>query len=118
MFDLTRLESLAKTKGISKTHLCSLVGRPKYYLNDIKNKGTQAPDDYIEVWAQTLNTTPEYLKGETDEKEKPAALLGDELTDALKDPQIYKLVQQLINAPKEERDRLERIVDAALENPK
>ena len=84
MFDLTRLESLAKTKGISKTHLCSLVGRPKYYLNDIKNKGTQAPDDYIEVWAQTLNTTPEYLKGETDIKEKPTARNGDEHSEIMK----------------------------------
>lgn len=90
MFDLTRLESLAKTKGISKTHLCSLVGRPKYYLNDIKNKGTQAPDDYIEVWAQTLNTTPEYLKGETDIKEKPA-----DLVVSGKDKELLDLIEEL-----------------------
>lgn len=90
LFDLTRLESLAKTKGISKTHLCSLVGRPKYYLNDIKNKGTQAPDDYIEVWAQTLNTTPEYLKGETDIKEKPA-----DLVVSGKDKELLDLIEEL-----------------------
>ena len=80
MFDLTRLESLAKTKGISKTHLCSLVGRPKYYLNDIKNK----------VWAQTLNTTPEYLKGETDIKEKPA-----DLVVSGKDKELLDLIEEL-----------------------
>ncbi len=90
MFDLTRLESLAKTKGISKTHLCSLVGRPKYYLNDIKNKGTQVPDDYIEVWAQTLSTTPEYLKGETDIKEKPA-----DLVVSGKDKELLDLIEKL-----------------------
>ncbi len=118
MFDFSRLDKLLTETGISKAHLCSLVGRERYYIRDAKNKSIGIPDSFVQIWADALHTTPEYLKGETDEKEKPAALLGDELTDALKDPQIYKLVQQLINAPKEERDRLERIVDAALENPK
>lgn len=90
MFDLTRLESLAKINGISKTHLCSLVGRPKYYLNDIRNKGTQVPDDYVAVWADALNTTPEYLKGETDIKEKPASESADGL-----DKEFSDLIKQL-----------------------
>lgn len=77
MFNLDRLEGMAKEQGVTKTHLCSLVGRPKYYLNDIKNKGLSVPESYIEAWSEALHTTPEYLKGETDVKEKTPAETGE-----------------------------------------
>lgn len=105
MLDFTRLESLAKIKGVSKTHLCSLVGRPKYYLNDIKNKGIQAADDYIAIWADALNTTPEYLKGETDQKEKPASTTADGLTPAGKE-----LLQFIESLPPEKQKLALKII--------
>lgn len=86
MFNLSRLEDTAKEQGVTKTHLCSLVGRPKYYINDIKNKGLSVPESYIETWAKALHTTPEYLKGETDVKEKTPAeadVTFDDFTYAL-----------------------------------
>lgn len=66
-----KLESLAKEKGISKTHLCQLVGRERYYLRDCKNRGTEPPEDHIKTWADALGTTVDYLTDKSEQKEKP-----------------------------------------------
>lgn len=67
-----RLDELRKKHGVSNSFLCDLVGRKRYYINDCRNKGTVIPDEYIKRWAEALETTPEYLNGETDIKEQPA----------------------------------------------
>lgn len=67
--DFERFDALLKESGKTKTHLCKAVGREIYYLNDVK-KGCVVPDEYIVIFAQELNTTPEYLTGETDQRVK------------------------------------------------
>lgn len=84
MFDFSRLDKLLTETGISKAHLCSLVGRERYYIRDAKNKAISIPDSFVQIWADALHTTPEYLKGETDEKEKPTAINGDGLSEIMK----------------------------------
>ena len=84
MFDFSRLDKLLTETGISKAHLCSLVGRERYYIRDAKNKAISIPDSFVQIWADALHTTPEYLKGETDEKEKPTARNGDEHSEIMK----------------------------------
>lgn len=66
-----RLENLRKAKGITNTFLCSLVGQRRQYITDSKNKNINIPSEYIKKWAEALGTTPEYLNGKTDIKEKP-----------------------------------------------
>ena len=75
-----RLESLIKESGKSKAYLCAKVNRGRYYMRDLKNTNTNVPEETAEIWADELGTTPEYLTGESDEKEKPAAQKGDELS--------------------------------------
>lgn len=75
-----RLESLIKESGKKKSYLCIKANRGQYYLRDARNKGTNIPEEVVEIWADELGTTPEYLTGEIDEKEKPAAQKGDELS--------------------------------------
>ena len=75
-----RLESLIKESGKSKAYLCAKVNRGRYYMSDLKNANTKDPEETVESWADELGTTPEYLTGESDEKEKPAAQKGDELS--------------------------------------
>ena len=75
-----RLESLIKESGKSKAYLCAKVNRGRYYMRDLKNANTNVPEETAEIWADELGTTPEYLTGESDEKEKPAAQKGDELS--------------------------------------
>lgn len=86
-----KLESLAKSKGVSKTHLCQLVGRERYYLRDCKNKNTEPPEDYVMTWADALGTTVDYLTDKTEQKEKP--------TDEVSVNELKKMLRQL---PKED----------------
>ena len=61
--------------------LCRRIGVAKVYFNDIDKSGRDIPDDKLSAIANLLSTTPEYLKGETDQKEKPATETGSGLSD-------------------------------------
>lgn len=63
-----RIKILAKKQGKTVTYVCQLIGRPKYYLNDIaKTPDREIPEDDLRTIAINLGTTIEYLKGETDD---------------------------------------------------
>lgn len=49
----------------------------KVYFNDIDKSGRDIPSDKLNEIADILDTTPEYLKGETDVKEKTPAETGE-----------------------------------------
>lgn len=68
-----RFFSLIKLKGISQTHLCSLVGRTRHYLQDVKAGKSTPPDTYVRIWADALDTTYEYLMG----VDKPQGVIID-----------------------------------------
>lgn len=72
-----KLEALVKEKGVSKTFLCQIVGRERYYLRDCKKNNFIPPDDHIAAWADALGTTADYLTDKTNQKEKPADLPAD-----------------------------------------
>ena len=81
---------LAKEKGISQAFICNKLGLSRNYLSEVKKGKTKISDDRIATIAVILNTTPEYLKGETDQKEKPAG----ESTDG-QDAEFYDLIKKL-----------------------
>ena len=119
--NVQRIKELAKERGIRMGYIYEKIGCSRSKFSDVESGKSSISEREYAIIANILNTTPEYLKGETDTKdtkEKPATSQDDELISALKDPQIMKLVKRLYDAPKEERDRLERIIDAALGNPK
>lgn len=72
-----KLEALVKEKGVSKTFLCQIVGRERYYLRDCKKNNFIPPDEHIAAWADALGTTVDYLTDKTNQKEKPADLPAD-----------------------------------------
>lgn len=72
-----RIRALAKEKGLSLSFICSKLGVAHVYFIDIDKSGRDIPDDKLAIIADLLNTTPEYLKGETDIKEKPSSSLGN-----------------------------------------
>ncbi|HIW74758.1 MAG TPA: helix-turn-helix domain-containing protein [Firmicutes bacterium] len=76
-----RIRELAKQSDLSLAFLCRRIGVAKVYFNDIDKSGRDIPDYKLSVIADILNTTPEYLRGETDVKEKPAGNKADELSD-------------------------------------
>lgn len=87
---IDRIEALAKEKGMSLSFLCGKLGLARNYLSEVKKGKTKISGDRLAIIADILNTTPEYLKGETDIKEKPAGNKADEL-----DQEFSDLIAQL-----------------------
>lgn len=80
MCAINRTLELAKEKGISQAFICGKLGLRRTYLSDVRIGKDSLTDDRLIIIAAILNTTPEYLKGETDVKErKLTAITGDEL---------------------------------------
>ena len=69
------------------------LGLPSGYLRDVNANKTALTETRIEAIANFLNTTPEYLKGETDIKEKTAPINEDGLSE--KEIEFLKIFRQL-----------------------
>lgn len=69
-----RIKLQAKLKGKSITFICDKLGVGKAYLSNVVGGSGIIPDERLEVFAQELNTTVEYLKTG---KENPPAGYGE-----------------------------------------
>jgi len=88
-----------------------MVGKPNNFSSGIKN-GCIVPESYIEIWADALNTTVDYLTGESEIKEKraepvqskerlsPARKSLIDSVENLSDEDIYLLIEIIENAKK------------------
>lgn len=90
MVNVDKIKALAKEKGISVTHLCQSIGQGAYYLNDVKKRGGNIPEDRLNAIADMLGTTTTYLTDETEDKEKPAESVS--LDDLL--PLVEKMTNE------------------------
>lgn len=79
MFRYDRLDELILETGKKKKYLSIKMGHSARYLNDAKKQNTNIKDSDVEILATELNTTREYLQGETDIKEKPTTQTGEGL---------------------------------------
>lgn len=105
--DFNRFDDLRASKGVTVSFLCSIVGKNRGYIKDCRTKNTRIPPEYIKKWADALGTTPEYLNGETDEKEKPATVnIGDGLSE-----KKIQLINQIRDADDDTVDLLFQIAD-------
>lgn len=82
MFIYTRFEELVDELGIKKTFVAEKLGKSSSICQDWKRGKSQPNADQLQIVADILGTTPEYLTGETDVKEKPT-LNEDELDKML-----------------------------------
>ena len=67
LFQYDRFETLLKSRGITKTHISRCLGRSATLCQDWKQQKSQPSDKQLREVARILGTTPEYLRGETDE---------------------------------------------------
>lgn len=105
MFRYDRLDALVAETGKKKNYLSMRMGHSGRYLNDAKKQNIQIKKPDVEILAEELGTTPEYLNGETDKKEKPLTVNGEELNysdmqllDAIHraDPTALKAIRVLL----------------------
>ena len=78
MFRYDRLDERIKETGKKKVYLCERLNRAPTYLRDAKKQNTNIKGEDLRILADELDTTPEYLTGETDQKEKSPAPEGTE----------------------------------------
>ena len=76
-----RFDALVAETGITKSHLCRIADKSRYYLRDAKKYNIDIPESVVETFASALGTTPEYLIGNSDEKKKPTTETGDGLDE-------------------------------------
>ena len=73
LFRYDRLDELVKLTGKKKNYLSQKMGHSGRYLNDAKKQNTDIRIEDVEILASELSTSVAYLRGEADEKEKPAS---------------------------------------------
>ncbi len=78
LFQYERFEALRVSRGITKTFIAQSLGRSATLCQDWKQQKSQPSEAQLAEVARILNTTPAYLRGETDD---PSA--GDDELEAL-----------------------------------
>lgn len=102
---IDRIKLLAREHGIKIKYICEKLGLAETYLSNVKNGKDRMTDARLNIIADILHTTPEYLNGETDEKEKPATGLP---SDGLSEKKI-QLINQIRDADDDTVDLLLRL---------
>ena len=72
MRNVERAKQIAKSKGISFAFVCTQIGKSRGYLAEILANNRDIPEKMLEPVAQALGVTVAELKGEPEQKEKPA----------------------------------------------
>ncbi|MBO5299049.1 MAG: helix-turn-helix domain-containing protein [Clostridia bacterium] len=70
MYNINKIKALAKEKGVKQNYICAQLGLQYSYLNDVEKGKNKLTEERLRIIADILGTTPEYLKDETDVKEK------------------------------------------------
>lgn len=72
LFNYARFEELRASKGVTKKFIADQLGRLPAICQDWKYGKSSPNAEQLKVISEILDTTPEYLTGKTDEKQKPA----------------------------------------------
>ena len=95
MVELDRIKELAKENHRSFVYLSRLLGQNDGYLKDKRLHNSPLDENQLAILAEALNTTPEYLHGKTDVKEKTTLVSEGGLTeDELKWLNIWRSFTQ------------------------
>lgn len=63
---INNIQAIAKKQGISMKFLCDQLGKRRSFLSEVRLGKDRIHDNEVELIASILNTTPAYLRGETD----------------------------------------------------
>ena len=113
MFRYDRLEERIKETGKKKVYLCEKIGKAPTYLRDAKKQNTNIKGAELRILADELGTTPEYLAGESDQKEKSPTPEGVglpfetvlSLLDKLSDDELIDVLAKCTEAMRKKGER-------------
>lgn len=121
MYEIDKIKRLAKEQGKSLSFICAQLKTSRTFFLDVeRGKSSLKPDRLAQI-ADILGTTPEYLRGETDIKEKPAEN-GELSEDDIKllaffnrlPPKVQSLFADMERLSPEQLDALEAVVRSYL----
>ena len=75
-----KLNELIKATGVSKIAICKRLNVNDHYVSDILRNKVNPDYNKLQIIADMLHTTVDYLTDKTDNKNKPAPKYEDELT--------------------------------------
>lgn len=107
--NITKIRHLASEKGIKLSYLCSLCERQRGWLKDIELKGSDIPEEKLQLIANALGTTTEYLR---DEKE----LSETELSAQELPPEHIQLIKDYSTLSKEQQEVIRKLIDLMLKD--
>ena len=94
VLDFGRIEQLVKENHKSLSFLsASVLGKYRTFLRDVRDHNGKITDEQVSALATALNTTSEYLKGETDIKEEAAPITGSDLSE--RECELLRIFRQL-----------------------
>lgn len=102
------VKALSKQRGITMTYLCKRLGKRATFLADVRLGKDNLNDEQLTEIAAILNTTSEYLKGETDD---PAPPVSDWMEKIKKDPEKAAIVERLVELDVDTLLKVEQIID-------
>ena len=76
--NVAKIKVLAKEQGITQKFLCDCLGKRRSFLTEVAAGKDKLDPDELEIIADKLNTTVEYLTDQTEQKEKPTVQTDDE----------------------------------------
>lgn len=105
--DYSRFEALRAERGITKKYIAEAISRTPTVCQDWKCGKSSPSDSQLEIIADILHTTPEYLQGYTDVKEKPTAgaVSFEDVVKAVKSMDREQLVKLAIIIAQEQGER-------------
>ena len=114
MVNVSKIRELCSERGIKLVFLIEKLGlKSRTYFQDIEKSGRDIPLDRLEIIADTLGTTVEYLTDQTDDpskKEKPSFISDETWTKMKNDPSALKLLEVILNMSREQRSKLEELL--------
>ena len=105
MVNIDRIKELAKEKGIKIKFICSQLGLAETYLSNVKNGKDRMTDERLQKIADILDTTVEYLTGESDEKESSVGITVSLTSEE------SALIESYRNSPENVRKAVKALLD-------
>lgn len=105
--DYNKFENLRAERGITKKYIANAINRTPTVCQDWKSGKSSPNESQLEIIAEILNTTVDYLQGYTDVKEKPTAgtVSFEDVVKAVKSMDREQLMQIAIIVAQEQGER-------------
>lgn len=85
---IDRIRTRANEMGLCLSFFCETLGLSRVDFNDVEESHRDIPQDRLELIAKLLQTTPDYLLGNTDIKEK-----APDQNDQVRDENIVRILK-------------------------